>query len=136
MTLLTVVDAWWSDPQSTRNGAFVLGALVLYSLTLYMTLGFLMRRGIGRSYVIWSSLLMTLMSVLSFIAGLVVLLLTEQPWHVWYPFLFTGVIGVFLFGPMPLFAIIIHRHFEQRQLDASILRSEPSNTLMTLENTP
>jgi accessory gene regulator protein AgrB len=136
MMLLTVVEAWWSEPQSDRIGAFVIGGLGLYAMTLYMTLGFLVRRGIGRTYVILSSLLMTLMSILSCILGLIVLLLTEQPWHVWAPFLITGVIGVFIFGPMPLFAIVIYRHFERRQLDASILRSGPTNTLMTSENTP
>ena len=125
MTLFaTVVDAWWSDPQAERMGSYVLGSLGLFATSLFATLGYLGWRGAGRSYVIAASLLMTIVSAFALTLGLVVLLMTEQPWHVWFPPFISGFVGIIIFGPMPLYAIIIHRYFEQRQLGARLLREE------------
>ena len=136
MIVMTVVDAWWTDPQSTTIGAAAFLGLALIASTQYMTLGRLKARGSGRSFVIWTSLLMASISVLAFLLGLGLLLLTKQPSHVSTPFLVTGFAGMFIFGPMPLFAAIIHRHFEQRQLAASALRGTATNFPLTSENTP
>ena len=136
MIVMTVVNAWWSDPQSTKIGAALFLGLALIASTQYSALGSLLWRGMGRSFVIWTSLLMTVLCVLAFLLGLGLLLLTAQPSHVYGPFLLIGIGGMFIFGPMPLFAAIIHRLFEQRQLAASALRGTPTNSLMTSENTP
>lgn len=125
MTLFaTVVDAWWSEPQANTIGPFILGSFGLFALSLYATVGYLGWRGTGRSYVIAGSVLMSILSALALILGLFVLLLTEQPWHVWFPPCISGFIGIIVFGPMPWFALIVHRHFEQRQLGAGLLREE------------
>ena len=123
MTLFaTVVDAWWSEPQANTIGPFILGSFGLFALSLYATLGYMCWRGTGRSYVIAGSVVVSILSALALILGLFVLLLTEQPWHVWLPFCISGFLGIIVFGPMPLYAINIHRHFEQRQLGAGLLR--------------
>lgn len=136
MIVMTVVDAWWTDPQSTTIGAAAFLGLALIASTQDLTLGRLKARGSGRSFVIRTSLLMASISVLPFLLGLGLLLLTEQPSHVSTPLLVTRVAGMFIFGPMSMFAAIIHRHFEQRQLAASALRGTPTNFLLPLENTP
>ena len=134
MTLFaTVVDAWWSDPQAESIGPYVLGSLGLFATSLFATLGYLGWRGAGRSYVIAASLLMTIVSAFALTLGLVVLLITEQPWHVWFPPCIFGFFGIIIFGPMPLYAIIIHRHFEQRQLGARLLREEWTEDRSQLE---
>ncbi|MBC03393.1 MAG: hypothetical protein CMJ34_08850 [Phycisphaerae bacterium] len=127
MTLFaTVVDAWWSDTQSTATSAVVLIALGLMAGTLYATLGCLGWRGIGRPFVIRGSILMSVVSVLGLILGLIALT-TDQPWHVWSPLLITGSGGLLVFGPMPLFAIVVHRFAERRQLESGLLREDWSN---------
>ena len=137
MMLLTgVVDAWWSEAQSDRIGAFVsLGVVLFFLFNMFMTIR-VRRRGVGRSYVIWSSLLMTMMSVLACVLGLGVMLLTEQPSYVWERILGTGVCCLFIFGMWPLFAVVAYRLFERGKLDASTLRSGSTNTFMSSENTP
>jgi hypothetical protein len=137
MIVLTgVVDAWWSEPQSDRIGAFViLGVILFFFFNMFMTIR-VRRRGVGRSYVIWSSLLMTMMSLLACILGLVVMLLTEQPSYVWERILGMGMCCIFVFGMWPLFAMVAYRLFERGKLDASILRSGSTNKVMSSENTP
>ena len=137
MILLTgVVDVWWSEPQSDRIGAFViLGVILIFFFNMFMTIR-VRRRGLGRSCVIWSSLLMTVMSVLACILGLVVMLLTEQPSYVWERILGTGMCCVFIFGMWPLLAMSAYRLFERAKLDASSLRSGATNTFISSENTP
>ena len=125
MTLIaTVVDAWWSDPQANSIGPYVLGGLSLLYMSLFLPLMVIRWREIGRRFVFGCSLLMILLSALSLTLGLTTLLLTEQPWHVWFPPFISGFVGIIIFGPMPLYAIIIHRHFEQRQLGAGLLREK------------
>ena len=125
MTLVaTVVDAWWSEPQANTIGPYVLGAFGVFAISLFATLGYLGWRGTGRSYVIAGSVLMSILSALALILGIFVLVLTEQPWSVWLPLCVSGFLGMLTFGPMPLYAISIHRHFEQRQLGARLLREE------------
>ena len=136
MIVMTVVNAWWSDPQSTKIGALVFLGLALIASTQYFALVSLLWRGMGRSFVIRTSLLMTVLCVLAFLLGLGLLLLTAQPSHVYGPFLLIGIGGILVFGPMPLFAAIIHRFFEQRQLAASALRGTPTNFPLNSENTP
>jgi len=136
MIVMTVVDAWWTDPQSTTIGAAAFLGLALIASAQYFALITLLVRGVGRSFVIRTSLPMTVLCVLAFLLGLGLLLLTAQPLHVYGPFLLSGIGGILVFGPMPLFAAIIHRHFEQRQLAAGALRGASTNLPLNSENTP
>ena len=125
MTLFaTVVDAWWSDPQANSIGPYVLGGLSLLYMSLFLPLMVIRWREIGRRFVFGCSLLMILLSALSLTLGLTTLLLTEQPWHVWFPLFLTGCLGLFWFGPLPLFARIFHRQLEQQLLGSRLLREE------------
>lgn len=128
MTLFaTAFDAWWSDPQAERIGPYVIGGLSLLYLSLFLPLMVIRWRDNGRHFVFGCCLLMLLFSALSFTLGLIALLLTEQPWHVWFPLFFTGCLGVFWFGPLPLFATIFHRQLEQQLLGSRLLREEWAN---------
>lgn len=133
MMSLAVVDAWWSEPQSDRIGAFVgLGVVLVYLFSMVMLIR-LRRRGVGRCYAIWSNLALTIMSVLACILGLVIMFLDEQPSYVWERILGMGMACVFLFGIQVPLAMLAYRFFEQSRLDASILRSGASRTIMTSE---
>ena len=124
MTLLgTMVDAWWSETQSTATASVVFVALGLMAGTLYAALGYLGWRGVGRSLVNRGSILMSLVSVLSLILGLTAVLV-GQPWFVCSPLLITGSCGLLIFGPMPLFAIVVIRLDERRKLESRLLRGD------------
>ena len=56
--------------------------------------------------------------------GLFALLGMNQPYHVWYPFLMFGAVGMFVIGFCGITWKRAYRQLDQRQLDSKLLREE------------
>jgi Ca2+/Na+ antiporter len=122
MILMLMTDAWWSGANSGMIGGLFGAGIGILGGFVGSLVGILAPRGVGRSFVLGGIFLMILTCVLSLITGLFALLLAGQPWHVWYPLVLLGAIGIVVFGCLFPVVTRLYRHAEQRQLEASALR--------------
>ena len=60
----------------------------------------------------------------SAMVGLFALLGGNQPYHVWFPFLMFGVVGMFAIGMAGFAWKKAYRNLEESQLDSKLLREE------------
>ena len=122
MMLMLMTDAWWSGESAGMIGGILGSGLGILGGVIGSLVGVLAPRGVGRSFVLGGIFLVILTCVLSLITGLFALLLAGQPWHVWYPLVLVGGIGIVVFGCLFPVVTRLYRHAEQRQLEASAMR--------------
>jgi hypothetical protein len=122
MILMLMTDAWWSGGNGGMIGGFLGAGIGILGGFIGSLVGILAPRGVGRTFVLGGMFLVILTCLLSLITGLFALLLAGQPWHVWYPLVLVGGIGIVVFGCLFPVVTRLYRHAEQRQLEASALR--------------
>ena len=121
MTLFaTAVDAWFTS--QTSGLVFGLSGALLG--TLGGVFGIVGIRRIPRTVGMKILIGLFVLSGCSATVGLFALLGANQPYHVWYPFLMFGAVGMFVIGICGIAWKRAYRQLEQRQLDSKLLRDE------------
>ena len=121
MTLFaTAVEAWFTN--ETSNLAFGLSGGLMG--TLGGLFGILGIRRIPRNVGMKILISLFVLCGCSAMVGLFALLGGNQPYHVWYPFLTFGVVGMFAIGLTGFTWKRAYRELDQRQLDSKLLREE------------
>ena len=88
----------WFDGRTTGIIGGVLGIFWgLYGGAVGCVGGFLVPRGKGRKLMAGMLIFGFVMGLVHLLAGLAALLFFRQPYHVWYPFVLVGGIGVFIY---------------------------------------
>ena len=112
---------WFSTETGTYLGAFGGAAIGVLGGTLGAAAGVLAPKGKGRGPVLGTMMTLAVLGAITFVIGLVGLIL-GQPYAVWYPLLLLGgITGGVLGGLTP----VIKKRYaeaEQRRLDADALR--------------
>jgi len=121
MTLFaTVVDAWFTS-QASGLIFGLSGALIGMLGGVFGIIGIRrIPRAVGMKILIGLFLLFGC----SAMVGLFALLGVNQPYHVWYPFLMFGAVGMFVIGIIWITWKRSYSQLEQRQLDSKLLRDE------------
>ena len=121
MTLFaTVVDAWFTS-QASGLIFGLSGALIGILGGVFGVIGIhRIPRAVGMKILIG----LFVLSGCSAAVGLFALLGVNQPYHVWYPFLMFGAVGMFVIGITWITWKRAYRQLEQRQLDSKLLRDE------------
>ncbi len=107
---------WYSQQVGIYIGAIGGTIIGIWGGLFGTIVGLTARHGVGRRFVISST-------VISFVLGFVLLaagitaLCTKQPYHVWYPLILGGFILSTLFGVMFFVIRNIYRHVELRQME-------------------
>ena len=121
MTLFaTAVEAWFTS-QTSGLVFGVSGALVG---TLGGVFGIVGIRRIPRTAGMTILGSFFALSLVCDIVGLFALIVADQPYHVWYPFLMFGAVGIFVIGIIWITWKRTYSQLEQRQLDSRLLRDE------------
>jgi len=123
MIVMMMTDAWWSGESAGMIGGIVGSGLGILGGLIGSLVGTLAPRGIGRKYLLGGMLTMLVLCALSSITGLYALLLTGQPYQVWYPLVLLGGLGTLAICVLLPVTIRVYRQAEQRKLEASALRS-------------
>jgi len=122
LLLQGAVDGAWFDNSSAGLVGGIGGAAVGVLAGGYGALsGVLAPRGIGRRAMLTAHVLMIVLAVCSLAVGIYALA-TDQPYHVWYPFVLLGFIPTVVLGV--LLPVVRKRYdeAEQRRIDAEALR--------------
>ena len=121
MTLFaTVVDAWFTS-QASGLIFGLSGALIGILGGVFGVIGIhRIPRAVGMKILIG----LFVLSGCSAAVGLFALFGVNQPYHVWYPFLMFGSVGMFVIGIIWITWKRAYRQLEQRQLDSKLLRDE------------
>lgn len=117
--IAAVIWAWWPhDGMFAARWAWLPGtALGCLGGTYGSLIGWLAPKGVGRRPMMAAGYLFVAVEAGTLIAGLAYLV-AGLPYHLWYPWLLSGVIGVAVLGP--LLPVIRHRYqeAEMRKLES------------------
>jgi hypothetical protein len=103
--------AWWSD----RTGSLVGGVIGGVGGCLGALIGWLSSRGKARSFVLGSTMMLTVFGAVAMVAGIVAVT-WRQPYAVWYPLLLAGVILVVICPVILRRSVQRYREIELRRM--------------------
>ena len=115
------MDPWWTDQAAGWIGGGLGGLIGLLGAGFGVAAGLLAPRGKGRPIVKALGVAMLALGGASLITG-VVALFAAQPYHVYYPLLLIGFIGVLVAGINLPIVLVRYRQAEARRLGAEELR--------------
>lgn len=117
------MNPWWSEAVGTYVGAYGGAGIGIVCGTFGALAGTLARRGKGRAWVLGFQIVLTVLAVLTLIAG-VVAVFRGQPYHVYFPLLLLGGITGAVMGPL---VPVMRRQYEEaehRRMEAEEIRRQ------------
>ena len=114
LVVAVAVWAWWPhDGMFAARWAWLPGtALGCLGGTYGALIGWLAPKGVGRRPLLAAGYLFVAVGAGSLLVGLAYLV-AGHPYHLWYPWLLSGVIGVAVLGPL---LPVIRRRFEEAEM--------------------
>lgn len=116
-TDVTPVNPWWSQTAAAYFGAIAGSTVGLLGGILGVAVGILAPRGIGKTFVLASMIVLLIGSSAMLFTG-VIAFIVKQPYHVWYFPVLCGVIGSAVMGPLFPVVRLRYRQAEARKMDA------------------